>query len=412
MARRTKDRPILGTLKAIGSRRIIAVLILAIVGCWLSAILAVSGVVRNKSPQVALMMIPTESSALAAQADLLLFANAADPPRRVFDYARAALQQQSLNPRAVRLLGFMADFRGDRARALALVKMAAKLSRRDQGAQLWLIEYYAQSDDTKQTLHHYDVLLTTRPSNQPLLFPRLSDAIEDASIRAALVPYVRKNKGWTNDFVSHAISNDKDSSNVLQLIVEANGLPKSGSSQVQLSTLLERLVNQGRFDDALRLYRLVPGAQSARLVDPAFAAPDTDRRFGPMGWLIPDDPNAGGGFVGLKGEAKPTLSVFASPATTKTVASRLLYLKPGSYRFSSTVSQFERGDGGYLLFRIRCPAAAKPEPVWTLNASLKSNADRFDIPADCPAQFLEIVASGGQGQLGLEATINEVSISR
>jgi tetratricopeptide (TPR) repeat protein len=412
MARRKSENRIIGIFKTIGRRRIAFALLFAIVGGLLSFMLAVSGVARTKAPHVALAMIPGESMALSMRADQMFFANANDPSPRLANFAKAAVEQQALNPQAVRLLGYMADAKGERDRALTLITMAARLSRREQGAQLWLIEYNAQADDTKKTLEHYDTVLMTKPASQAMLFPRLSNAIEDAPIRTALLPYIRGNRSWVSAFLSHAIANDKSASNLVELITEAGGLPKSDAAPTQYKSLLSRLVNNGRFDDAVRIYKLVPGAQPDRLVDPSFTAADREGRFGAMDWTITDDPNAGGGFSIGKGTKKVELSIFANAATTQVVASRLLYLKPGSHRFSATLSQLDRGDGGYVLFRMRCPAGDSSSLIWSLNVSVKQNDAPLNVPTQCPVQFLEIFATGGKGQLGLEAAITAVSISQ
>ncbi|MGL5840147.1 MAG: tetratricopeptide repeat protein [Sphingorhabdus sp.] len=416
MARRKKENRFLTTIKAIGLLRILAALAIALIGGWLSLALAISGATRSKSPQVALMFVPGESNALSNRADQLFFANPTKPPAATARLARKALEQQAMNSRALRLLGYGADAKGDRPRALTLVKMAARLSRREPGTQLWLIEHYAQENDTAKTLNHYDILLTTKPDTQALLFPRLSNAIEDAPIRAALIPYLRQDKPWTSGFLWHAINNDKDLSNVVNLILEAKGFPKNKpgneTSREQERSLINRLVSENRFADARRIYALVPGASPALLTNPAFGEHDRDTRFGAMGWRIPDDPNAGGGFIGKKGQGRPALSIFASSATTRPVASRLLYLSPGSYRLAVKFAQFEPGDGGYVQFQMRCPTNEAAAPLWIFGVDPKRGVGQFDVPAGCPVQFLEIVASGGKGQLGLEATISSVAITR
>ena len=414
--RREKENRLVSSIRAIGLIRGFAVLAVAVVGGWLAAVLAVSGVTRIKSPQTALMLLPSDSVALAARADQVLFANPAKPPPETAMLARAALKQQALNAKAIRILGYLAEANGDRREALALIKMAARLSRREPGAQLWLIEFYALESDIKKTLGHYDILLTTKPDAQVLLFPRLLYAIEDATVRAALIPYLRQDKSWTSSFLWHAINNNEDLTNVVHLILEARGFPKTKSdkqtSREQERTLINRLVGENRFVDARRMYALMPNASPALLTNPDFTEEDRDGRFGSMSWRIPDDPNASGSFVNKEGQRKPALSIFVSSATTRTVASRLLYLQAGTYRLNVKFSQFERGDGGFVQFQIRCPNGTSSAPIWIFTVYSKRSVGKFDVPINCPTQFLDIVASGGKAQLGLEATIDSVSITQ
>jgi hypothetical protein len=413
MARRKSEKLIVASIKRIGAKRIVVSLIVTVLGGWATIALTVSGLARNKSPQVALMVIPGESNALANRADELLLANPTKPPAAANRLARAALNQQAINAKAVRQLGYLADTMGDKQRALAFVQLAGRLSRREPGAQLWLIEYYAQANDTVKTLNHYDILLTTKPDTQAVLYPRLSNAIEDAPIRAALLRYIQQGKPWTAAFIWHAINSDKDLTNVVNLMIEAKGLTQDDKTvRAQEVSLLGRLISEKRFTDAQRIHALIPGAKSARLANPGFDDSDRSARFGAMGWQIADDPNAGGGFLGKDGQASPALSIFANSATTKTVASRLLYLSPGSYDFRAKLLQLQRGEGGYVRFQLRCPTSDDGMPIWIFDIDPKRTAARIDVPSNCPVQFLDIVGSGGEGQLGMEATINSVAITK
>lgn len=413
MALRKQERSFILSIKQIGARRIAVALIIVMVGGWASSTLSLSGLTRSKNPQVALMAVSGESNALANRADQLLLANPTNPPAAITKLARAALEHQAINAKAIRQLGYAADAKGDPKRALALVTMAERLSRRETGAQLWLIEHYAQANNTSKTLNHYDILLTTEPDAQTLLYTRLSSAIADEPNRAALLPYVQQDRPWVSGFLWHAISNDKDLSNVVNLITEAKGLPKNDKTKrAQEVALLGRLVAEKRFGDAKRIYELVPSARTTRLTNPSFDDDDRRARFGAMGWQIPDSPDAGGGFLNKDGQNAPTLSIFANSATTQIVASRLLYLNPGSYRFLTKISQLQSGDGGYVGFQMRCPTRSDIAPVWMFDIDPKRTSARIDIPSDCPVQFLDIIGSGGKGQLGMEAAISSIAITR
>ena len=413
MVLRKKERSFILSIKQIGARRIAITLIIAIVGGLAAIALTLSGLTRSKNPQVALMAVSGESNALANRADQLLLANPANPPAAIAKLARAALRHQAINAKAIRQLGYVADAKGDPKRALALVTMAERVSRRETGTQLWLIEHYAQANNTSKTLHHYDILLTTEPDAQTLLYPRLSSAIANEPNRAALLLYVQQDRPWASGFLWHAINNDKDLSNVVNLIVEAKGLPKNDKTKrAQEVALLGRLVAEKRFDDAKRIYDLIPGARTTRLTSPRFDNDDHWARFGPMGWQIPDSPDAGGGFLSKDGQSAPALSIFANSATTQIVASRLLYLAPGNYRFLAKLSQLQNGDGGYVRFQMRCSTRPDSAPVWIFDIDPKRTIARIDVPSDCPAQFLDIVGSGGKGQLGMEAVISSITITR
>lgn len=410
MARPKKPNALLAALRSIGIARILILSALGLVGAWFAAALAISGVARIKAPQAALMVIPNESTALASRADQLFFANPQNPPREVELLARRALESQAINAKALRILGYVADAKGDTETAEKYVRMAAKLSRREPGAQLWLVEASARKGDVAQTLVHYDIALRTKPDTQTILFPRLITAIIDPEIRAALKPYIRADNGWAPAFLYFANANSKNLPVLVDLIIETGGLADEESAKSQELGLLGRLVAENYFADARRLYLQMPDAKPARLTSAAFDAGDRDARFGPMGWQLLEDPDAGGGFTGSGGDKRTRLAIFANSATTRPVATKLLYLKPGKYFFSARLANLDRGDGGFLRWQMRCPAIGGT-PAWTIgsiNASLRAE---LMVPANCPVQFLDLIASGGKGQTGLEATIASVSLA-
>jgi hypothetical protein len=410
MARASKHNVIMARLREVGFVRIALCTLIGLAGAWFALGLAISGITRIRAPQAALAFVPSESMALASQADQLFFASPRNPPPEASQLALKALEEQAINAKALRILGYTADARGDDVQAERYVRMAARLSRREPGAQLWLIEASARNGDIAQTLVHYDIALRTKPDTQTILFPRLLSAIEDPKIRSALKPYIRGDNHWATGFLNFANNSSQNPLPLVDLIVETGGLADVETAKSQELALLSRLVAESFFNEARRLYLQMPDARPARLTSAAFNTSDRDAHFGPMGWQLIDDPDAGGGFSGSEDGRRTSLSLFANSATTRPVATKLLYLKPGSYLFSAQLSNLNRGDGGFLRWQLRCPAIPA-RPVWTIdsiNASLRAS---FSIPANCPVQFLDLIASGGKGQTGLEATVASVAIT-
>ena len=406
---KAKER-LFAQIKAIGVIRIGLVTILAVVGVWYSFAFALSGITRNKNPQLALMFTPSDSAALASRADQLFFANPEKPSPQVRTLALSALREQALNPKAQRLLGYYADSRGQSVMAENFVRSAAKLSRRELGAQLWLIEDEARNGSPQQTLIHYDIALRTKPEAQTILFPRLLNAIEDREIRTALKPYIRGNNQWAYSFLRFANTQSKNLPAVVDLIVETGGLTNRKAAQDHQLVLLERLVREKYFADARRLFLQMPGAQQSRLTNATFDQADRDSRHGPVGWQFVNDPDAEAGLFGKSGDSKLSISIYVNSATTQPVAKKLLYLSPGGYSLSVKLAALDRGDSGFLRWQMRCASQDNNPPLWTLDSISTATRAVFSVPANCPVQFLELIGSGGKGQNGLQATIDNVAI--
>ncbi len=411
MARKKTPNPIILAIKAIGLPRLLTGIFLAAIGGYLSLGLAVSGISRTKNPEAALRFVPTESNALAAYADQIFFANPGKPQERVKKMALKALEQQAANPKALRILGFYADSQNDPATARKLISLSSKLSRREPGAQLWLIESTAQDGTVAQTLRHYDILLRTKPDSSAILYPQLLSAIDNAEIRTAMRPYMKSDKSWVVSFLNSAINDSKNLPALISLIVESGGLPKSELAIGQAKGLLGRLAAEKQFDEAHRLFRSIPGAKTTQLTNPAFNASDADGRFGVMGWNLIDQVDGGSAFSTPSKSAGPVLSLYINASTTRMLASKLLYLQSGNYRFTAQLASIDRAKGGSLKWHIRCPTSENTPIIWSVEMDKAQLASAFAVPANCPVQYLELTASGGSGQNGLEATIKNVGIS-
>lgn len=413
MARGSLKNPVFLALKKRGLGKLMLLTLAGLAGAgWVFA-LAFSGVTRSKNPQLALMFMPSESTALAAHADMLFFANPAKPPAEIKSLAMEALRQQAINPRALRLLGYID---GSKAKSARWMQMAERQSRRETGTQLWLIEEAAQANDIQKALYHYNIALRTKPDVQTVLFPRLTAAIDDTDVRLALLPYIRQENAWTKMFLNYAITYSKNLPAVVDLMIDSGGLPDKQANHEQLVILLGQLVDAGYFNDAKRLYLSMAGAKMQHLSSTAFAQSDLVARFGPLGWQFMDDTEAGGGFSGgaSSGGASSKameMSVFANAASTRPAVRKLLFLKPGSYNFAAKLSSIVQDQGGFLRWQMRCMRESGGSVIWSIDSAAKSVSSTIAVPGDCPVQFLDLIVSGGQGQAGLEATLTSISIT-
>lgn len=284
------------------------------------------------------------------------------------------------------------------------------ITRRDTGTQLWLLEQRARSGDLRRSLAHYDIVLTTKPEMSTLLFPRLLNAISDGNVRNDLVPHLIKSKDWTTNFLEFSISSTSDLPAVVALIEQIGGVPASNAQNKLQNLLLERLIAENRYGDARRILDTIIKSSEVQVTNANFRYFDLTGHLGIMGWQIDHDPNGGASFIQTAGSKKVELNIFVNSATTKRVASRLLYLKQRRYTFYARTSRLDPGSDGFLRWKLRC-AASKDTQIWATDSISASLNAEFMIPANCPVQFLDLIASGGEGQTGLEATVASVSIT-
>lgn len=382
--------------------------VIGAVGAWYSFGLAMSGVTRTKVPLVALRYEPNESRALAAQAEQIFFKNPKNPSSQSRELALRALKYQLVNPSALRTLGYYADSTGDKKAALALIDAAQRLSRRDAGAQIWLLDHYARADDAKNALKHYDILLRTNPASQDVLFPRLVAAISSPDIRREIQPFLKNDKSWGPAFLAFAATTGKDLQHLVDLIVEIDAGSDDDNMHTNKVELLKRLVEGGRYDDTKRLYLTMNDARASNLASASFSRSDVEQYFGPLGWQRFELPDAGADFELVQN--KPTLSIYSNPNTTRTVVRKLLYLAPGNYSLKTNSKVVSGGEGSELRWQLGCSASKDMKPNWSFPIRAPVSEVSFTIPQGCSTLALELVVSGGQGRDGVETIISNVEL--
>lgn len=378
-------------------------------GAWYSFALAMSGVTRVKVPSLALNYVPNESRALAVSAEQLLFKNPKNPAQHSRDLAIRALENQLVNPSAVRTLGYFADSKGENKKALAFMQTAEGLSRRDAGAQIWLLDYEARSNNAAAALDHYDILLRTNPASQDVLFPQLLAAISDPNIRHALRPFLEDSAGWGNAFLSYATNEGKNLPYIVDLMADSVKKNDSENRHLQKVNLLKILISQKYYNDARRLFITMNGADPARLTSAGFSVTDTAQFYGPMGWEILDVDDAGAQFE--TENDRIILNAYVNPFTTRTIARKIVYLTPGTYTLTTNASSAENIDGATLRWHVSCSMENGTSTSQQFPISTPVSKVNFSVDRRCNATILDLGISGGQGRDGYGILISRISLN-
>ena len=391
----------------------------AIVGyiAWLSFIHAVANVTWQQNPDLALRFIPDHPLALSRKADEL-FAEKQDPATlaKVEAMAKQSLRGGALNPVAIRLLGYVADVRGDQKKARELMLLSQKVSRRDFGTQLWLIEDAVERDDKKQALYHYDIALRTTPSSFPILLPTLVGALDDPEVRAGLAPYVKAAPGWLPAFLSEAINTSNNPANVADVFMKAGSLPDRDDYRTLTNNLLLQLAAKAKFPAFRQYYLSLPGSNPASLQSTGLNKATVNLRYPAAGWQLVENPAIGGSFSQADKQGRHSLNAFAGSGERGELMRKVLFLKPGNYRFAARYSALESAPDGEIRWDLQCLSAAGNRSQWFTASPVRkgqgSAVQEFSLGAECPYQMLILQVAGGSGQLGTEFTLQSVDITR
>jgi len=391
------------------------VLVFALVLAATSAVNALANRTRFTQPEEALRWRPDDAVALSMVEDKRWTANVVDAASAaaVADTARRALRSDPLTPSALRQIGVVEALAGRSAEAATLMALSHRISRRELGTAIWLIDDSLSKGDVGSMLRYCDEALTTNVAAKDMLLPALVSGLFDPGLRSGLASHLRAGRPWTAALLRRAAIADGDEVvDASKLVIAAGGVPKTKAFDGLDSQILSALAVKAQFG-AARAYLRILG-RGGRDVSTAagFTARTIDPALGPFGWYLVNQPNygavadAGGGLVLVR----------VAPDQRATVATRILMLSPGRYRLSQLVS----GSAGVALARtswqISCLASAPVARTWPLalrsvSAYGREQAD-FEIPAECAAQRLQLIVDGDDIEGDGEAAVRSLALER
>lgn len=305
--------------------------------------------------------------------------------------ARDHLNSEPLSARALRQLGTARALAGDEAASERLHMLAERVSRRDLGTQLWLIERAAAAGDVAETLRHYDLALTSEPGSGRLLYPVLASAISDEAVRSALEPYVRADRPWVRSFLASGLG--EASPVALSALV---AIARPDTVKGVMGPLLTRIARDQDFITARKLL-MATAVGRAALRDMTVSEQTTAPQLGPFGWQLArsdgvDAFREGAGFAAR-----------TSSGASGLAARRVLVLRPGRYRFGYALQSQGSAGGASLSADAQCLGGqdnSRPLPATVTEARDTSTriTHELNVPTGCGALAIAFRVIGGDGQ--------------
>ena len=299
-----------------------------------------------------------------------------------------------MNPRALRILGQLAEHHSDTKRADALMQAGADLSMHASAAVYWTMMRRYRAGDYKGTLRYADILLRTRSQVQPYVLPLVAALAETPAASDQVKTMLAENPPWRSRFFAYLPNGVSDARTPLELLLSVKGT-KTPPSMEDLRSYLDFLVQRNFYELAYYAWlQFLPPEQLARvgrLFNGDFEMPLSglpfDWRFkGGSGVTmeVTDRPDYEGG--------KALLLEFGPGRVELGGVSQIVLLPPGRYQLegkykSDLVSQ--RG----LQWRISCgdKLIGESRPVMGTKPVWSDFALRFTVPEGCIAQTIKLV---------------------
>ena len=394
----------------------IMTVVFSLLVAWASLSLSLVQVTRASNFDFAMTLSSNDPVALSKKADYLLSKGTTDPTRlkRIATLADRSLVAQALNASALRALLFANAANRERGWQVQAAQLSNRATRRDLGSNLWFIEDNVARDNIAGALSHYDLALRTSAESGPVLHPLLTSALEEASIRAALVPFIVKNPPWMSGFLWHAVGNSPSPSLIADLLVKAKGsVGRSVTGDIE-KALLAKLVSTGQSKQAQSFYTQFKDADLSLVTSPQLTKASTSGMHSVMGWQSLGTSSANVNFSSAAGDAKPSMDIYAAPGDRQVVGRKLLFLGAGTHSFSAQFGRIDLPAGASVTWRLSCTTAQAQLVIWASDAVTPSSNDSFKamlaVPANCHAQYLDVEIAGGQTQQGAEVQVIGIEV--
>lgn len=319
-----------------------------------------------------------------------------------------ALRSEPLSARALRQLGVYYSTTGDVAKGRKFVQMSAKLSRRDTPGQLWLVDDYLRDGQSRAGLQAIDVVIRTQPDTREAAYTALGAALADPEFREIFIPYVRNKPSWLKSFIQHN-ANMQRPELLSRTLMQMMPLPPTIFDDRIASELLGALVTRSPIEEARLFYLKLPAANTKSLTSISFDDPADSFRYPPVGWEMVNNGDVQG-FSNVEG-GNVSVEAMALPGRRGSAARKLLFLRPGTYRWTGDADLGGMNGGGSVTVNLLCnmgPGQWRPSSRSEIQAG--RNQFLFLVNSACSAQMLTIDIAGADTQLDASMRIKDMRL--
>jgi hypothetical protein len=351
----------------------------------------------SRNPDLALQIDPGNAQANELRAEEAL---AQSDPTTAVAAARTALVRNPAQAGAVRSLGLAASLIVKQDAALAAFQYADRLSRRDLGTNLWLIEFAVSKNDLTGALSRYDITLRTSSSAYKTLFPILAITLEDPDYVPPVTRLLATKPPWAFSFIEY-VFNTKLAPQNLDRLARAMSQNSAPLEQYLERVIIERLAISGDYEAAWHAYlRLRPEAGNKRGIRDSTLENESPPSL--FDWQYVATGNAAA-LPRHKGRAMVFRSFNAEPVP---LLSQLLLLAPGSYAIAGQV-RITTGDS-LPYWKLTCVIGERV--LGQTGASTSSVPTVFaSVDLSCPAQWLRLIIPGSPN-VTTEGTLQSVNL--
>ena len=170
--------------------------------------------------------------------------------------------------------------------------------------------------------------------------------------------------------------------------------------------IVSGLFGEKDYESLRTYYESLNGVDPLRLTSIDTRRDATEREYPPIGWQTVETATSGA-YKRVTNDGL-SLVVYIGPNERTTVAKRLIFVSPGTYRYSLATQSSGFDARASANFEISCLEGARADTTIWSGPNLASEngelADDFEIPSDCTVALLSLNADGGsdEGELTID----------
>lgn len=304
-----------------------------------------------------------------------------------------------LSPQPFLVHGVAARLAGDSATAERDFLAAQWRDPRSLAAAYFLAEHYLRSGEPLAGLRQTALVARLSPSGVSAVAPYVAMYARNRANWPQLRALFRSDARIAEDSLE-VLARDPANAEAVLALADARHLKPDSQ---WLRVLLQSLVEAGSYERAHALWAAVASPRpvaGALLYDADFAAAAAPP---PFNWALVSSP------VGLAERQANALHSIFYGQQDGVLASQLLLLRPGTYRLRTNPAR-DAVHPELLGWSLRCDKASAPVAAASLDGAARGWT--FTIPANCPAQWLELSGRSGDVAQQADVTISGLSLTR
>jgi hypothetical protein len=316
-----------------------------------------------------------------------------------------ALKQAPLADEPFLLAGVDALAHGDTKRGDRLLEEARRRDPRLRMARLLLLDRYLREHKIQAAVLEMKALDNLVVGVSGVLTPALARMTQDPETAPEMVPLLRSQPALQEAVLESLATSGASEAALLNV---AGPAAHTGRSEPWKGIALSQLVAQNEFDKAWSLWKTFTGfrGDTKGIYDAGFAGLPGPP---PFNW---DLTTRGPGAAGLGRNHRLQVDYYGRD--NGDLASQLLILRPGRYRFSFRASGDASGEGSRIVWTMTCNPGNSQVlqlPITGVMSVPKRFTAILDVPASgCATQWLKLAGVSGDVEAAQNANISDLSL--